>query len=228
MHIQMKKDNMIGNKFGRLTVMSEKGRDKHRKILYACKCECGNTTVVHGTRLRTGRVLSCGCYRLEKLREKCVTHGKTKSPEHVAFLNMKARCYNESHMYYHNYGGRGITVCDRWLESFENFYADMGDKPFKEAQLDRIDNNGNYEPDNCRWITPHENSLNQRKRHDYGIVHTKSKKYYTAIKRKGLSRISKARRSIEETREIRNKWIAEYEDNPEKWIEDTISGNYDK
>ena len=164
MCIEVKKDKMIGSKFGRLTVLSREGKDNHRRILYKCECECDNITIVHGTRLRTGRVLSCGCYRLDKLREKCVTHGKTKSPEYTTFINMRARCYNPSHMYYYNYGGRGIIVCDRWLESFENFYKDMGDKPFKEAQIDRIDNDGNYEPSNCRWVTPKENSNNKTRK----------------------------------------------------------------
>lgn len=120
-----------------------------------CKVDgCNAKHYGHGyCRIHYGRMKRHGT--TERLTEK---HGMDGSPEYRAWQNMKKRCYNELNTHYHYYGGRGIKVCDRWLHSFKNFYADMGGKPFKKAQIDRIDNDGDYEPDNCRWVTPAENS----------------------------------------------------------------------
>ena len=95
------------------------------------------------------------------LINKGIKHGKRNTPEYHVWINLKGRCYNPNNHKYHRYGGRGIIVCDRWKNSFINFYSDMGKKPFPKAQIDRIDNNGNYEPNNCHWVTPFENSINK-------------------------------------------------------------------
>jgi hypothetical protein len=96
----------------------------------------------------------------EKISESRKTHGKTKSKEYAIWQTMKNRCYNPNYEYYHRYGGRGITICDRWLNSFENFYSDMGEKP-ERYSLDRINNDGNYCPENCRWATQKEQCNNK-------------------------------------------------------------------
>lgn len=95
-------------------------------------------------------------------------HGMTGSPEYKTWFNLKQRCNNPNTISYHRYGGRGISVCESWKNSFEAFFKDMGYKPFKGAQIDRTDNEGNYEPDNCRWVTAKQNSQNKSKR--YGTV----------------------------------------------------------
>ena len=156
--------DMAGQRFGRLTVLGYVGKTKDRKSLWRCVCDCGRETVTMGRHMRSGHSNSCGCYAKDRVRETKTVHGHKpkagKSPTYATWLCMVQRCTRENWHAYHRYGGRGVTVCERWASSFENFLADMGERP-DGMTLDRINVDGHYEPGNCRWATAQEQARNK-------------------------------------------------------------------
>lgn len=159
-----KKLDLIGKNFGRLIVISESGRDGHGASLWECRCECGGTKRIRGAHLAKGCVKSCGCLLIERAIEYQTTHGQSKTPLYRRWRSMRGRCENPNDSEYRNYGGRGITVCSRWM-LFEAFSEDMSPSFLPSLEIDRIDTNGNYEPDNCQWVTRRENQRNKRNNH---------------------------------------------------------------
>ena len=157
----MKKIDLTGMRFERLNILCEiKERSKSKKVIWQCKCDCGRETFVSSAHLISGHTRSCGCIQREAVKSlDNSTHKDSKSATYYTWNSMKSRCYNPKNDSYYRYGGRGIQVCDRWLNSYENFLEDMGHKP-DECSLDRINNDGNYDPTNCRWATIYEQANN--------------------------------------------------------------------
>lgn len=150
--------DLTGKHFGLLTVIRRASLPEAPRPKWLCECQCGNTSVAHGQSLRGGTTRSCGCLR----KSTATTHGRSRTAEHKAWLAIKGRCTNPRNKSWPYYGGRGITMCQKWQESFEAFSNDVGEKPGPRHELDRIDTFGNYEPGNVRWITHKENCNNRR------------------------------------------------------------------
>lgn len=155
--------DLTGKTFGRWTVIGYAGKSSLRMSLWNCRCECGMIGLVRSGHLKNGASKSCGCLISEVTTIRNTIHGGHNLREYASWQKLKYRCLNVDDNAYDRYGGRGITVCERWANSFENFFADMGPRPSDKHSIDRINNDGNYEPGNCRWATAREQNLNQRR-----------------------------------------------------------------
>lgn len=161
----MSKEDLIGKKFGRWTVIENGGRYKNRAALWLCECECELKTqrLILGNALKKGLTKSCGCYNAEVSKERFTTHGCSYERLFSIWSHMNYRCSNEKDKKYHNYGGRGITVCDEWKYDYNAFKEWSLVNGYKDKlQLDRANNDQGYSPDNCRWVTCKQNSNNKR------------------------------------------------------------------
>ncbi len=164
--------DITGQRFGRFITVKSVGSNKNKQILWEFRCDCGNIVVTPAGDKVNGRSKSCGCLKNESAKKRFTKHGDVGSTEWRTWRHIKDRCLNPNDKGFNNYGGRGIKICTAWIDSFETFLKDMGRKPTPKHSIDRIEIDGNYEPNNCRWATPCEQARNKRihKNHKNGCA----------------------------------------------------------
>ena len=162
--------DLTGHRFGRLVVIERFLNSKSGKAKWRCKCDCGNETIVFSTSLVRGLTHSCGCLNREVTMERFSTHRQSESRLYETWSGMKKRCYNPNSKSFSAYGGRGISICEEWLSNFANFKEWAENNGYDDSlTLDRINNDGDYTPTNCRWVTPREQALNTSRNHMVAI-----------------------------------------------------------
>ncbi len=154
-----------GQRFGRWQVVRLHMKEPDRSAMWWCRCDCGKEKPVSESNLKTGKTVSCGCFKNEVQSKRTTTHGMSKTPEYRTWTHMIDRCENPKCEDYPHYGGRGIKICERWRASFQDFYSDMGPRP-RNHEIDRVRNEDDYKPDNCRWATRSEQMRNTRCSHN--------------------------------------------------------------
>lgn len=203
--------DVTGFRYGKLLALNFVGRNEQKAALWNFRCDCSNEVVKRLADVKNGNTKSCGCLQPE-IAKSNKTHGKSKTRTYRIWRNMKSRCLNPNVAKYKDYGARGISICDRWLNSFENFLEDMGEAPINKS-LDRINNNEGYNPENCRWGTPVQQANNQRipRKNTSGYIgisfHKHSNRWVVQIRYQGKRLLYKCFKTIEEAVIARNEFI---------------------